>query len=823
MSDLAARIEAVQGGTDPSQVLAAEALDVSCDLWGEMDRQLAGHPEKADVDALFIVGWFYWARYCSADRSRDDADFVAALLAFSHVARAGTAEHWRRIPRDIAAELGPNLELSADGTQSNDYAGPVFAESMRSARRDLLLAAVASFRVVVAMTPQGHWDRGRRLSNLGAALAVLGEQTDELPRLEEAVRCSGFAVTITRADDVQYPGFLLNRANALRARHGRAHRPADLDQAISDLTECFRRTTADPVWLTARSSLLAALAERFAQRDEPSDLDLIIDILSISSASDVQHSEDTVSLATALMARYQRSGRVDDLERSIHAFRAALPPEISAVDAATLVLLAGALDAEASRTRTPDDAAAAVAVHRLAVSHTPSDAPELASRLADLGAALNRQFEIALRPADLAESASSLRKALEVLPEGDSERPRILSNLGNAMGRLFESLGRPEDLDESITLQRQAAALVTLEDPRRASFVLNAAISLRLRYERFRRLLDLDESVELSEEAARASRDDILRYCECLSNVSIARRLRFEAYRSHDDLEAARQAIEQAVEIAPRDHRDLSSYLSNLCNLYQQLFLERQDNCFLDSAVEAGRRAVDASSGDRRHQTALLTNLCLALRRRFGQTGDREDLAHALAIGSRSLECALPDEPGRAGILYNLATVHRAGFAVTRQEWHRGRTLMHCREAAAAPTASPTIRLTAASSWGEWSMLDGDPSVAVDGYSEGVPLLSLVAWHGLDRATQERQLAATAGLPRDAAASAAEVGSAGTAVEFLEHGRSVLWSHLLNMREDLDALTAVAPAWAARLDELRKQLDSPHEAGQIDSFVLESY
>ena len=90
-----------------------------------------------------------------------------------------------------------------------------------------------------------------------------------------------------------------------------------------------------------------------------------------------------------------------------------------------------------------------------------------------------------------------------------------------------------------------------------------------------------------------------------------------------------------------------------------------------------------------------------------------------------------------------------------------------------------------------------------------VGLLPTAAWHGLDRATREEQLAQFAGLATDAAACAVLDARPELAVELLEQGRSVLWTQALNLRSDLTRLTEKAPDLAERLDSIRVILDSP--------------
>jgi len=117
--------------------------------------------------------------------------------------------------------------------------------------------------------------------------------------------------------------------------------------------------------------------------------------------------------------------------------------------------------------------------------------------------------------------------------------------------------------------------------------------------------------------------------------------------------------------------------------------------------------------------------------------------------------------------------------------------------------------MMAARAWGQWAFGAGDAVSAAEGYAAGVALLPQVAWHGLDRVTREEQLASWAGMAADAAACAITAGQLGRAVEVLEQGRSVLWTEALHLRSDLTRLREHDPDLAARLDEVRRELDRP--------------
>lgn len=84
----------------------------------------------------------------------------------------------------------------------------------------------------------------------------------------------------------------------------------------------------------------------------------------------------------------------------------------------------------------------------------------------------------------------------------------------------------------------------------------------------------------------------------------------------------------------------------------------------------------------------------------------------------------------------------------------------------------------------------------------------MVAWRGIGRTGQERQLIEAKGVGAEAAALATAAGRPGVAVVLTEQARAVLWTQLLDMRTELSALRRTVPTVAARLSELRILLDA---------------
>jgi hypothetical protein len=105
---------------------------------------------------------------------------------------------------------------------------------------------------------------------------------------------------------------------------------------------------------------------------------------------------------------------------------------------------------------------------------------------------------------------------------------------------------------------------------------------------------------------------------------------------------------------------------------------------------------------------------------------------------------------------------------------------------------------------------------ALAAYEEAVTLLPTAAWLGTDQASRRARISRWPGMAGATAGVAMRTGAAARAVEALEAGRNVGWIQQLGLRTEPAGLRAVAPDKAARLDELRRLLDSEPAAQWTD-------
>ncbi|KAJ7248069.1 CHAT domain-containing protein [Mycena rebaudengoi] len=157
-------------------------------------------------------------------------------------------------------------------------------------------------------------------------------------------------------------------------------------------------------------------------------------------------------LGRSLRHRFERCGRLPDINRSVTMLEAAV-----------------------ERTLQRD-------------SHKPS-------RLNDLGASRFRRFERLSGLDDLNQSVLRKEAAVTLTPDGHPDKPSWLSNLGNSLLRRFERLGGLDDLNQSVLRKEAAVTLTPDSHPDKPSRLSNLGISLFRRFERFGGLDDLNQSV----------------------------------------------------------------------------------------------------------------------------------------------------------------------------------------------------------------------------------------------------------------------------------------------------------------------------------------
>jgi hypothetical protein len=616
------------------------------------------------------------------------------------------------------------------------------------------------------------------------------------------------------------------RAGGQRGRTGgcgcgmcRAARPA-LNRAL-DLLDGHEETFQDDgsllEYLAKRGSALLMKAQRSRDR---AVMDKAVQVQrdrqKLAPKGHLQHGVSLYDLGMALLHRGSTFDRPGDLDEAVNVLEAAKRrPDDSVYRAAVLSGLGDARLAriqQVSRRDRQKELDAGLKAHRLAAEAAqamePGD-PVIMACMADAATALMRAFEETGDQQLLTASVDALRAAADAIPPGHYRKAERLSGLAFALVALNEHTGDAATLDDAIRTARAAVAAATPGHAHRLSCLYGLAYGLFRRGEMRQILVDFDEAATLARNVADATHEGDDRW---------AMRQAFKAQTSCYlpnpwKLKRALQDMASAASRLRRDDPDWALIASNRGALSSSLvaFLDGTGAEARQTAAEAvqlTKESLDATAFQHSEYVARVLNFVVASTT-FARLD--HDASHLdIALGMREVTRNHPSARRAQGALLELGY---AEALACRYELSNDR-----RAAAAALDAylsgtsdirvAPFRRLEAAHAGARFASDCGEASLSLELYGRAIDLLDSVAWRGIDRRDQERVLTRHAELPSDAAAIAIRAGQPELAIEFLEHGRGVLLSRILDDGTDIARLRQISPEEADALADLQLNLDS---------------
>ncbi|MEU6882932.1 hypothetical protein [Streptomyces sp. NPDC046712] len=338
------------------------------------------------------------------------------------------------------------------------------------------------------------------------------------------------------------------------------------------------------------------------------------------------------------------------------------------------------------------------------------------------------------------------------------------------------------------------------EGPETSSDWAVQAGSLGLFLHRRYRLTDqselLEEEVAWLRRAVEASPPRSAHRLDQLSNLAMV----LTGLHHRDAEEEAAALLREALDTSPADGASRPLLLSNLAGVLVRFGRYRE-------AADAARESLRLTPENGAGWAMTADNLAVSLQR----TGDPADLDEACRWGEAAMAASLAGHVGHGSIRFNqaLRLAERSGTGDLAAAY----TLR--REVAADPASSIYERLDSARAWAikaAGERLGG--CEALEAYGAYMELLPRRLWRGLRRSDAEALLARLPGVTCDAAANALAAGRPGLAAEYLEQGRVLLGSWLLEGRSELARLSTARPALAARFAELRAALDAEPGGGK---------
>ncbi|KAI0083315.1 CHAT domain-containing protein [Irpex rosettiformis] len=523
------------------------------------------------------------------------------------------------------------------------------------------------------------------------------------------------------------------------------------------------------------------------------------------------------NLGVVLSARFKCLGEHQDLEEAIflRQLANALTPDNCPDKASRLSNLASSIFSRFKRDGRAEDLEEAIGIWTHAVELVPDSHVHKPGLLSNLGLSHMTRFDQLGKLEDLESGIALHARAIELTPDSHPDKPSWLNNSGNSHATRFGQLGKLEDLESAIALHARAVELTPDGHPGKPPLLNNSGSSLVTRFERLGLLEDLESAIKLFTHAAELTPDGHPSKPACLNSLADSLVRRYERTRDLEDLENAIAHQSRAVDLTPDGHPDKPSRFNNLGNMLQIKFEQSGSLDDLGHAIVHLTNAVSLTPEGHSDKPSWLYNLGNSLRERFNKAGNAPDLEEAIRCSTCSVELLPKDHAAQASMLRLLGIL----FVTRLRSPHaQADDAIHAMEAflgAMQPQNShPLEQLRACRQYtnllSKFPHLFTTPSrlTLLDAYKYALELVPRCIWLGNNvrgRYTSE-ELPVIGAVVNDAVTAAISAGEYGLALEWLETGRAVVWSQVLQLRTPLDDLQQLHPQLADDLYHVSQAL-----------------
>jgi tetratricopeptide (TPR) repeat protein len=303
-----------------------------------------------------------------------------------------------------------------------------------------------------------------------------------------------------------------------------------------------------------------------------------------------------------------------------------------------------------------------------------------------------------------------------------------------------------------------------------------------------------------------------------LNNLGVSLQVRFDHFGDLIDLDAAIARQREAVNLTPNSHSQKPGRLSNLGLCLKTRFNRLGNPIDIDDSIARHKEAIKLTPDSHPDKPARLANLGLSFQARYDQLKNLTDLETALETKREAVSLTPDGHPEKPSLLLNLSKAYMTHF-LHSEDLADTQAAISCCSAAAMSTAGPaTMRFSAVERWISLSSLL-DQENLLSAYECALDLMPVVAWLGLPIADRHQHLVKIGGIARDAAAAAISAEKYDKALEWLEQGRSIVWTQILQLRTPVDELREVNADLASRIVEVARLLDHGAERSNLKDKV----
>ncbi|QRV89381.1 CHAT domain protein [Ceratobasidium sp. AG-Ba] len=679
----------------------------------------------------------------------------------------------------------------------------------------------------IQLTPCGHPDRPGYLNNLAMSLKCRFEHLGQLEDIANAIGWQLQAVNSLPQDDPDKPSYLTNLGNAWSRRFGCLNELDDMYRAI----ECRQQAVqlapeGHPYRPGYLSNLGNSLRCRFEQLGQLEDLDHAV----VCQSQAVQltpedHPKMPIyleNLGGSWHARFERLGQLEDLDHAIdcqtHAVR--LTPDGQPDKPRFLAGLGDLWGTRSEHTGVLEDTHRAIDLQICAIRLTSEGHPSRPGYLDSLGTLLARRFGHGGGPEDLENAIKCQVQALKLTPDEHPAKPSYLNSLGKSFDRRFEYLGELASIDRAIDLKARAVQLTLGGQPFRHNYLNSLGISWTIRFERLGELEDINHAIECQAKAIQLTPMDHPAMPSYLNSLGNSFSYRFERLRNITDIDRAIDYQTRAVQLCPESHTKRPAFFNNLGVTWWRRFVYSGALSDLEHAIDSQMEALHTTHEADPYRCRLLNNLAVSWQWRFKYLGEIQDIHNAIHCQEEAIRLASERNACGPGNLHNLGIFYLKRLSCLGKLQDLELAWSTFQKGTRSDVIDPASQMRCAQKWAEASMaLERSPLQA---YEAAFLLLPSLVWIG--QTVQHRQsiLNIVGDLASEAAAWAISIKSYDLALEWLEQGRSIIWSQKLQLRTPFEELSLVDPVLAAQLRDVACELDAAGSRSSLDFRAAEA-
>lgn len=369
---------------------------------------------------------------------------------------------WRSRPEDLAESIdlsrGALAVCSAVHPHRHDglhnLGNALVVQYQRTQNILDLEEGIRHLREAIALRSRGHRDRHLTLTACGNALWELCGKHQDPAYLEESVRYHQQALELREEGHPQRKNSLFNLGVTMHFRYTYLGDPHDLDEAVNlkrqankfDFPTSYARCIAV-------HGLANSIQDRFHLRGDLDDMDEVMQLrretLDLAPPGHPMHADMLISCANALCRRFDHTGDLEVLTEAIDLLRQIPLSNDERVVHFKSSNLAEALSRRYDYSRRISDLHECIELREAALGSAAVHSSSMAHD--GLCSALLNRFEVLRDSADLERAVNVCHEGLQGRPQGHRDRPRTLRTYSTILSARYGLTH--EDVDIRLAFQ----------------------------------------------------------------------------------------------------------------------------------------------------------------------------------------------------------------------------------------------------------------------------------------------------------------------------------------------------------------------------------